>query len=127
MTDVIIPDDIRLFLVQNIDSIAQWEGLLLLRGTPEKEWGVDEAATRLYISQEEALRLLTPLVARHILVATEKPSFSFRYHPKKTELEILITRAAELYRRHLIPITHIIHSTKNRVQQFADAFRIRKD
>jgi hypothetical protein len=38
-------------------------------------------------------------------------------------------RAVELYSRQLVPVTHLIHSKPRpaRVQEFAEAFRLRKD
>ena len=40
----------------------------------------------------------------------------------------MVERVAVLYRQCLIPITNLIHSkAKSRMQEFADAFKIRKD
>lgn len=123
-----IPDDIERFLLRNFDSIAQWEGLLLLRGRPDKAWEVEEVAQNLYITLPEASSLLTELHARAMItILSAQPPFLYRYGPSGAEMDALIRRAAELYTRSVIPITKLIHSkSKTRVQQFADAFRIRK-
>lgn len=125
MNDEIIPDDIRQFFLQHIDSIAQWEGLLLLRADPETGWNAEAIARRLYINQAEADEILSQLYAKGFLAATPP---LYRYQADLPEKEQLIMRAAELYTQHLVPITHLIHSkAKMKVQQFADAFKIRKD
>jgi hypothetical protein len=47
-----------------------------------------------------------------------------RYHPARTQLRERIDRLADLYARHLVEVTHLIHSSLDRkAQQFADAFK----
>lgn len=125
MTDGVIPDDARQFLLRTIDSVAQWEGLLLLRGQPDTSWDAAAVARHLYISENETVILLKGLAERHVLA--EESGHVFRYNPATPELDMLIGRCADLYRQYLIPVTKIIHSKPKRVQAFADAFRIRKD
>lgn len=130
MTDDVIPEDVRQFVLHNIDSIAQWEGLLLLRAEPSAAWGVDTIARRLYISEEEVIKLLEQLQARGFLAAEKRETTHFyRYQPKNQELDEMVCRLAELYARYLVPITHLIHSKpkRSKIQKFADAFRLRKD
>lgn len=125
MTDGVIPNDARQFLLRNIDSVAQWEGLLWLRGHPNTSWDAADVARHLYISENETAVLLNGLAERHIL--TVEDGKLFRYAPEKPEMDALIGVCADLYRQYLIPVTKIIHSKPKRVQAFADAFRIRKD
>jgi hypothetical protein len=122
-----IPEDLREFLLKNFDSVAQWEGLLLLRAQPEKSWDAEDVARNLYITEPDAARLLADLEARAMItVADAQPPALYRYQPQR-DLDALIRRAAELYKRSVIPIANLIHSKpKTRVRQFADAFRIRK-
>ena len=121
----VIPNDARQFLLRNIDSVAQWEGLLWLRGHPDKAWDAGVVARHLYISEEETAALLASLVERQILAVDE--GRLYRYRPEAPEMDALIGQCADLYRQYLIPVTKIIHSKPKRVQAFADAFRIRKD
>lgn len=120
----VIPEDARQFLLRNIDSVAQWEGLLLLRGHPDMGWDATAVARHLYISETETAALLNGLAGRHILAVEGD---AYRYRPSEPETDALIGLCAELYRQYLIPVTKIIHSKPKRVQAFADAFRIRKD
>ena len=129
MENDVIPEDARQFLLLNIDSIAQWEGLLLLREHPKKKWDPHTASRSLYVSEQATEELLAGLAARMLVEVVKSPDGPlYRYRPASAELDKMVGRVAELYRRYLIPITHIIHSkSKNRVQEFANAFRIRKD
>lgn len=128
MTGEVIPEDVERFILQNIDTIAQWEGLLLMRANPESEWDADTVSARLYIDTTEAAELLAHLCAQGFLVKKGGKSPTYRFAPTHPELEPMISQVAALYRQYLIPITNLIHNKpKSRVQQFADAFRIRKD
>lgn len=124
-----IPEDIKRFLLLHIDTIAEWEGLLLLRNEAQHQWTVEALAQRLYISLGEADALLNKLVERGF-VAAEGASGSthYVYNPKRQDQRDKITLLAEYYAKHLVPITNLIHSkTKSKIQKFADAFRIGKE
>jgi hypothetical protein len=52
----------------------------------------------------------------------------FRYAPATTELRDRLDALAQAYSTNLVGVTDLIHSRiDNRAQQFADAFRLRKD
>ncbi len=127
MTEKIIPADVEKFLLKHIDSVAEWEGLLLLRAHPATEWDAQTVARNLYVTEQEAAQLLTNLAAKGFL-AVAGETVRYRYQVAQPKLETEVARAADLYKRRLIPITNLIHSkAKKRIQAFADAFRIRKD
>lgn len=127
MTDNLIPDDIHRFILRNIDSIAQLEGLFILRSNPQKTWNAATLAQRLYIDQNEATLLMEQLASRGLIAAMENGSL-YQYKPESAKLGQTVTRLAELYSRYLVPITHLIHSKpKNGIQDFANAFRIKKE
>jgi len=130
MTDGVIPEDIRQLLLKHIDSIAQWEGLLLLRGHSGAACDIADIARNLYIPDSDVAQLLAPLATCRILSASEIDGrLLYRYAPETAELDALIGRAADFYKLYLIPITNFIHAkpAPPRVQEFANAFRIRKD
>jgi hypothetical protein len=124
----LIPDDVKVFLLRHIDSVAHLEALLLLRANPELEWNADTLAKRLYVSVQETAGLLARLCADGFLEARGDQMLLYQYHCRLREQTDMVDRVAELYRRYLIPITHFIHAKpRTRVQEFADAFRLRKD
>jgi hypothetical protein len=124
MPDPVIPEDEKQFLLEMIDSVAQWEGLLLLRTDPDVQWDAATVARHLYITEAETAFLLAGLADRKILIENNG---LYRFGPDTDALRALIDRCADLYRHYLIPVTRILHSKPNRVQAFADAFRFRKD
>lgn len=127
MTEQFIPDDVVRFVLEKIDSVAQLEGVLLLRGEPRRRWSAAELAARLYINEAQTTELLLGLSARGLVAAEGDPAL-YSYQPGTPELRQMLDRLAEVYTKQLVAITNLIHSKqKPRVQAFADAFRLRKD
>jgi hypothetical protein len=127
MVDALIPDDVRAFLLKHIDSIAQLEALLLLRSNPTLEWTAETLAKRLYITPQDTAVLLERLSADGFLIVLHSPPYSYQYHPASSELAHMVDLVADFYAKYLIPVTNLIHSKpRTRVQEFADAFRLRK-
>ena len=128
MIEELIPDDIRQFILSSIDSIAQLEALLLLRAHPLEKWNIAAVAKRLYITEQETLPLLTHLCEQGLLVPSDPKSTEYAYQPQSDQLTQLVDSLAELYTKHLVPVTNLIHSKpRTRIQEFAEAFRLRKD
>jgi hypothetical protein len=123
-----IPDDIRRFVLTSIPSVPYLEALLLLRATPDEEWDGRKVAQRLYMSEKAASALLDELHASDMAIMTGQVDASYRYAPGSDELRQIIDRLADTYSRHLVAVTNLIHSkTSKKAQQFADAFKLRKD
>jgi hypothetical protein len=123
MADEPVPDDVRDYILNHIDSIAQLEALLLLRAHPGEAWDILTVARRLYVPEPDVSDALERLINNGI-VSFEQGTFSYRPPP---EIHDLIERVAATYRRHLIPVTNLIHSKPSRIHQFADAFKFRRD
>ncbi len=86
-------------------------------------------ANRLYIDQKQTAELLARLDADgFVTAAAAEENPVYRYRPATAHVHQMVESLADFYGKHLVPITNLIHSKpKNRVQEFADAFRIRKD
>ena len=82
MADDLIPDDIKGFISQHIDSIVQLKALLLLlHANRELEWNADAVAKRLYIKAEKALPWLERLSNDGFLVSNSKSPPFYQYQP----------------------------------------------
>lgn len=128
MTDDLIPDDVKAFLLRHIDSIAQLEALLLLRAHAELTWSADTLAKRLYTPVQETAEILARLCADGFLAAKGGEPLLYQYHCPSREQAHMVDHVAEVYARYLIPVTQLIHAKpRTRVQAFADAFRLRKE
>ncbi|MBA2409910.1 MAG: hypothetical protein H0V62_09115 [Gammaproteobacteria bacterium] len=127
MAESLIPHDFEDFVLQTLDSVAQLEALLLLRDHRAEEWSADMVAARLYIRAEETLSWLERLCGNGLLTSNSGSPLLYRYQPRSTALEQTVDRLVDVYAKQLVPVTHLIHSKpRTRVQEFADAFKLRK-
>jgi hypothetical protein len=124
MVDEPIPADVQDFILRHIDSVAQLEALLLLRGNPAVRWDARSAAKRLYASESETADVLSRLHQSGLLSVTDDV---YSYECATPELRASVDRLASVYARHLIPVTNMIHAKPRRIRQFADAFKFRKE
>ncbi len=123
-----IPEDLQRFILRSIASIPHLEAILLLRGKPDQVWLERNVAERLYISEKAAAGLLEELSAAGFISLEQAEPPAYRYQPSSDQLRQLVDRLAECYAKNLLEVTNIVHSKIDRkAQQFADAFRWRKD
>jgi hypothetical protein len=129
MVDTVIPEGSRRFVLTSIPSVPFLEALLLLRADPAQQWHPEALAQRLYVRDRVAQGLLEDLCTAGMATPCAPPSsHCYRYQPASSELRDRIDQLADLYAKHLVEVTHLIHSTLDRkAQQFADAFKWRKD
>jgi hypothetical protein len=123
MSDEALPEDVKELVRRYIHSVAQLEALLFFHSRPGERWDVESLAARLYAGKIEMADALRSL-GRDEFLDDEAGLYVFAPRP---ELRPVVDSLAKAYSRHLIPITHIIHSSPRRIQAFSDAFRIRKD
>jgi hypothetical protein len=123
MTEL-IPPELQSFVLDNIDSVAELEALLLLHKYPEQDWPLPAAAQRLYIDEAAAAQVLERLASRGLCSAGVA---GYRIVHTDPERVALVEALAKAYARYLIPVTNLIHHKPSRIQQFADAFKFRKD
>ena len=120
-----IPEEVRNFLLQCIDSVEQLEVLLLLHRTPEQAWNPETVAQALYSNAGSIQRRLAGLHANGLLASTA--SSSYRYQPKTSALDATVRLLADTYReRRVAVITVIASKPMENVRAFSDAFRLRK-
>jgi len=124
-----IPEDLRRFVLTSIPSVPFLEALLLMRAAPGQAWRRDTLARRLYVREKTAEGLLADLCTAGIAVhCDDAGADGYRYAPADAGLRERIDRLADVYASHLVEVTHLIHSSLDRkAQQFADAFKWRKD
>jgi len=128
MSGQFIEENVAQFIIENIESIAQLEALLLLRRDQETAWSVSSVARWLYIDENQTAGILMSLCQRGFAARREGEPSLYQYQPSSNELREKVDQVAELYSKHLIAVTHLVHSKpKNRIQEFANAFNFRKD
>ena len=124
-----ISEELRRFILTSVPSVPFLEALLLLRASPGQHWSGAMLARRLYIAERTAQGLLDELCRAGMAAPCPAPDeHCYCYAPASSTLRERVDGLAELYARHLVDVTNLIHSSLDRkAQQFADAFRLRKD
>jgi hypothetical protein len=121
-----IPENLHRLILTSIPSVPFLEALLVFRASRERPVGVRELSSRLYMPEKAAFELVLQLREAGI-VRSDDGSDAHRYAPD-AELGAMIDLLATFYARDLIGVTELIHSrTGRKAQQFADAFKWRKD
>ncbi|HSN32519.1 MAG TPA: hypothetical protein VLU41_07525 [Ideonella sp.] len=122
MTDP-LPEDIRQFVLDHVDSIAEMEALVMLTRESDRSWPLEQVVARLYIAPADAERTLERLRSAGL---AERGAEGWRAATVGGPRAGTLARLVELYATHLIPITNLIHGKSSRIRQFADAFQLRK-
>jgi hypothetical protein len=118
------PAELRQFIAQHIESLAQLEALLLMRREPGRRWAPAELARTLYIS-DEMVRGMFAELERGGFVARDDESY---FYAASGPLDDLLGELARHYQeRRVAVITEIYSNPVKKVQTFADAFRLRRE
>ena len=120
-----VPERVRRLILDAIDSVAELEALLLLRDTAGQAWTPEAASARLYVSLRVSAYSLSALSHRGFLQETAS---GFLYQPVSATLAEDVAALALSYSQSLVAVTQLIHAKPGpSVQDFARAFRLRKD
>jgi hypothetical protein len=121
------PADIKGFIADNIDTVAQLELLLLLRSEAGKQWTAEQAGQALYSAADVTALQMADLQQKRLL-APGAAAGTFVYRPESADLTLLVDRLADLYReRRVAVITAVYTKPIDKIRSFADAFRLRKE
>jgi hypothetical protein len=120
--------EVKQFIDQNIESLAQLEALLLFRRDPQRGWSASEIVRALYVPQELAGTLLTDFCRRGFVKASSPTDELYSYSVADARVDKLISEVAAAYQDRRVAVISLIYSKPlNKVQTFADAFRLRKE
>lgn len=126
MSSTYVPDDLRRFILTSIPSVPYLEAVLLLRSDPDRPWDSFNVASRLYVAEGQALDLLHAM--QQAGIASRAENGRFLYAPRAPELAATLEQLATVYAQDLVGVTDLIHArVEKRAQQFADAFRWKKE
>jgi hypothetical protein len=127
MADDFSPE-VRQFIDQNVESLAQLEALILLRQDPQRGWEAEEIGKALYIPPELASTLLADFARRGFVKVLPPTNIQYSYEVADERLDKLISEVAAAYQDRRVALISLIYSKPlNKVQTLADAFRLRKD
>ena len=115
------------FIAQHIESLAQMEAVLSMRQDPSRQWDAGELAQKLYITADMCTAMVADLERRGFVRRVDE-SDRYRYHAADADADRLLGDLGKLYQeRRVAVITEIYSKPVNKVQTFADAFRLRRE
>lgn len=128
MSQAEIPDVVRTFVAQHIDSAELLETLLLVHSGPERAWTPEEVARSIYTVPAGATRRLEQLVELGLAQSDGAPDPAYRYAPSRPALATQVDALAEAYRRARVAVINLIYNKPpDPLRSFSDAFKLRKD
>ena len=123
-----IPEEVKRFLINHIDSVAELEILVFLRERRDRSWSCRPVADYIFTSEEITADLLVKLTDKGLLTADGMSPASFRYGPQNQNLARLLDQLAEAYTKYLVPITNLVHKKSRRnIESVAEAFKLKKE
>lgn len=128
MAEADIPDEVKRFLAEYIESLFQLEVLLLVEAHPQRAWTAERVDRETRIGLESLKGLLAMFEKRGLLSVSNDGELSYRYQPVTKELDHAIKLLAVTYKERRVKVTSFIYSSPlDEIRGFAEAFRIRRD
>lgn len=121
-----IPQHLKEFLIECIESVSQLELLLIIFKTQNKKWNAAAMAREMRTHPSTALKQMNILSDKGIL--RKESEDTFIYTPENSELHKKLVDLSELYNERPVAIvTFIYKSPTEKLKGFADAFKFKKD
>ncbi len=131
---------VRQLIIERVDSVVQLEVLLLLVNHPEDRWTAAAVSQQLRIDANWAAGELATLAARGLAAPVTDISApadgaagvaagaaAYRFAPATPELGRAVAELSQAYAdRRVTVVTFIFSKPLDKIQTFADAFRLRK-
>lgn len=119
-----IPESVQRFILTRFPSVPHLEAALLFHDEPSALRTIPDVARALYLTEGKALSVVQGLESSGLLA---RDGEQYRYAPAAGLAEV-VDQVAQQYRFNLIGVTQLIHDSGRRsAQNFADAFKLRKD
>lgn len=123
-----IPEEVKRFIEENIDSVELLEVLLLLRNDSKREWSVDSVSSEIRSNPISVAKRLGNLCVRQLISKKESSPSLYYYNPGTDILDQSVKGLADAYARHHTRVIELIFSKQtNTLRSFSDAFKFRKE
>jgi hypothetical protein len=115
------------FIRQYTDSVDKLELLTSMIESPDRWWDAASAAQMLGTTAGVARRILERFAAQNLLEIRVTGDVRYRYQPGDPQLEATGCEFAAAYRANRLAVLRLVTGERERLRDFADAFRIRTD
>ena len=123
-----LPETVRRFIIDHIESVEQLEILLLLLRRPDEAWSAQGVARELRISELSAGERLEDLHRDGVAVQVhDGAEESYRYSARNAQLDESVRGLASAYAERRVTVINLIFSKPtDKISTFANAFRFWK-
>lgn len=122
-----IPEKLKLFIFQYIDSAELMDVLFYLRILKRSWLSVTQVSNELRSNENSVLNRLKYLELIGLAMENPSDAYQFRYEPKTDELDEIVTSLEEEYRVRKYQVLEFIFSSAKQAKPFADAFILKKN
>jgi hypothetical protein len=120
--------DLDQFIAAEIQSVEQLEILFLLSGNPHKWWTAKAAYDVVKSSLTSVEERLKEMVKHGLLKADAGNETTYQFAPADERIWKIVSELRDAYKERSVKVVQAIYSKPpDAVQEFARAFRVRKD
>lgn len=121
-------EELERFIKEQINSLEELEILLLLSGTPQRNWTEQAVYQVIKSSQPSVSRRLMELASKKLISCEPGPPVVFRFIPESRDFHELISELASAYKERPVRVIEMLYSRPpDAVEEFAKAFKLRKE
>jgi hypothetical protein len=123
-----VPPLVRAFVAAHLRSLEELQLLVLLVQSEDRWWDADSASRELLVPLRAARIALDRLASRNLLDIRITGDVRYQFRPGTDDLRMAAIACCDAYRANPLAVTTLASGAARRgLQDFADAFRIRKD
>jgi hypothetical protein len=116
------------FIAEEMKSLEQLEILLLISGNPHKWWSAGTVYEVIKSNPASVAARLDEMAARGVVRKEGGAEARYQFSPEDPALWKIVTELREAYKERPVKVVQAIYSKPpDAVQEFAKAFRVRKD
>ena len=114
------------FIASNFTSVDDLEALSALMEAPDRWWDADSVSTEVRMTPRDAALALERLAGQNLLEVRLTNDVRYQFNPGAEGLVQAARDAIDAYRADPASVMRIIYSELRGIQDFADAFRIKR-
>jgi hypothetical protein len=128
VNEKVFSEELEKFIAAEINSLEQLEILLLLSGNPHKWWTAAGVYEVIKSSVQSVQDRLDEMVQRGILRKESDNDVRYQFAPANEAIWNITSELRDAYKERSVKVVQAIYSKPpDAVQEFARAFRVRKD
>ena len=128
MSEKVFSEELERFIAAEITSLEQLEILLLLSGNPHKWWTAAGVYEVIKSSVQSVQDRLNEMATRGILRKEADNEVRFQFKPTNDAVWNITAELRDAYKERSVKVVQAIYSKPpDAVQEFARAFRVRKE